>query len=83
MTMETPTNEEEQVKQEQALPELTKLCISVPEMAKYMSIGIVTAYNMVNTESFYPAFRVGKKYVVSVDRLRQWIIEQTDSRQSA
>ena len=65
--------------QERPLPELTKLCISVPEMAEYLSIGVVTAYNMVNMESFYPAFKVGKKHLISVEALRRWIAEQTQN----
>ena len=70
-------DEQQQTEQDKPLPELTKLCISVPEMAEYLSIGVVTAYNMVNMESFYPAFKVGKKHLISVEALRRWIDEQT------
>ncbi len=55
----------------------TDLCISVPEMGKRLHISRAKAYDLANQESFYPAFRVGTRRVVSLEALHRWLAEQT------
>ncbi|MBQ6960489.1 MAG: helix-turn-helix domain-containing protein [Clostridia bacterium] len=35
-----------------------------------------TAYNLTRQKSFYPAFRLGKRTIVSVQALHRWLEEQ-------
>ena len=58
-----------------------KQTLTVKEMAETLNIGIVTAYQLVNSEYFYPAFRIGRKILVNRQRLQEWLDEQTSSRQ--
>ena len=50
---------------------------TVHELAKDYGFGLSTAYKLVNSENFYPAFRVGKKILISADALERWVSEQT------
>ena len=49
-----------------------KLAISVPEMAKLLSISKPTAYALARSEGF-PAFQVGGRTLVSVPGLMAWV----------
>ncbi len=50
--------------------------ITVEKMATYLSISKTMAYELVHSRDFYPAFRIGRKILVNVDKLKQWIEEQ-------
>lgn len=52
-------------------------CITVPEMSKRLGVSRAMAYNLINSASFYPAFRIGKRVLVRVDALEKWLDEQT------
>lgn len=54
--------------------------INVPELAKRLGIARPTAYDLVNSEGFYPAFRIGRKILVNVELLKQWMKEQSNQR---
>ena len=54
-----------------------KQTMTVKEMAEALSIGSVTAYQLVNSEGFYPAFRIGRKILVNREKLQEWLNEQT------
>lgn len=56
---------------------MERKCMSVTEMAKVIGIARATAYNLVKQESFYPAFRIGKKILINVEALDRWVNEQT------
>lgn len=57
-----------------------ELTMNVKRMAECMGIGIVTAYQLCNSEGFYPAFRIGRKILVNRERLQQWLNEQTSKQ---
>ncbi len=58
-----------------------KQTLTVKEMAETLNIGIVTASQLVNSELFYPAFRIGRKILVNRQRLQEWLDEQTNVKQ--
>ena len=55
---------------------MEKTCISVLEMGRRLNIARTAAYALVKQPGFYPAFRIGRRVVVSVDALERWIDEQ-------
>lgn len=55
-----------------------RLAIDVSEMGKQLNISRKTAYELVNSRGFYPAFRIGRKILVNVELLKQWMKEQSD-----
>ena len=52
-------------------------CITVPEMSKRLGVSRAMAYNLINAEGFYPAFRIGKRVLIRVEALEKWLDEQT------
>ncbi len=46
--------------------------LNVKELAKYLGIGLNSAYQLVNSKGF-PALKIGKRIVVPIERLEQWI----------
>lgn len=52
-------------------------CITVPEMARTLHISRAAAYNLANSAGFYPAFRLGKRVLISATALTRWLEEQT------
>lgn len=53
----------------------SKQTLTVREMQDYLCVSRSTAYELVNTPGF-PAFRIGKKILVNVERLKEWIKQQ-------
>lgn len=49
-----------------------RICITVQEMAKRLSIGTTTAYKLANHPNFYPAKRIGGKIIINLSLLNQW-----------
>lgn len=62
---------------------MEKMTITVNELAKTMSIGYTNAYRLANSDGFYPAFRIGRKILINVDKLNQWLDEQTRQEDKA
>ena len=56
-----------------------RVALSVPEAAARLGISRAAAYNLVNSEGFYPAFRIGTRILVSVCQLDKWVVEQTSN----
>lgn len=54
-----------------------KLCFDIAGLCSALSIGKTTAYNLVNSASFYPAFKLDGKWLVNVDKLKKWLAEQS------
>ena len=50
--------------------------MSVIEMAKYLHIGRSRAYELVRDKDF-PSVKVGRKYIVSVYELKEWLKQKT------
>lgn len=55
-----------------------RLAITVSEMGRQLNISRKIAYELVNSRGFYPAFRIGRKILVNVELLKQWMREQSD-----
>ena len=51
--------------------------LNLQEVAEVLGVGYRTALTLVRRKDF-PAFRIGKKWVASRDRLRAWVESQTD-----
>ena len=56
----------------------SQYAINVNEMANRLNISRPTAYELVNSVGFYPAFRIGRKILINVDLLKQWMKEQSN-----
>lgn len=56
---------------------MENICITVPELGKRLGVSRAMAYNLVNAQGFYPAFRIGKRVLVRLDSLEKWLDEQT------
>lgn len=59
---------------------MENICITVQEMGKRLGVSRAMAYNLVNAQGFYPAFRIGKRVLVRLDSLEKWLDEQTAPR---
>lgn len=53
------------------------ICISVSDMGKTLGISRASAYNLVHSDGFYPAVRVGGRVLIRVSALEKWVEEQT------
>lgn len=57
---------------------MTKLCISVPEAARLLGLGRNSVYEAVRRGEV-PAVRVGRRLVVPIRALEEWLEAQTRS----
>lgn len=55
-----------------------KLAVSVAEMAEMIGVSKPIAYEICRRNDFNGMFKIGKRTLVSVDRLREWIDKQVD-----
>ena len=55
-----------------------RLTISVAEMAEYLGVSRPTAYAILNKGDCRAGFKVGRRTVVSVERLKEWVNRQTE-----
>lgn len=55
---------------------MNKKTATVEHMAIILGIGRATAYELAHDPSFYPAFRIGRKILINLDRLDEWMKEQ-------
>lgn len=55
------------------LPQL----ITPHELAETLGISLLFCYKLIRSKGF-PSFRVGKKWLISTDRLMEWIAKQTN-----
>ena len=49
-----------------------RLTITVPELAETLNIGRNAAYDLCNAEGF-PCIRIGKRIVVPIEPLKEWL----------
>lgn len=54
-----------------------RLAIDVSEMGKQLNISRKVSYELANSHGFYPAFRIGRKILINVELLKQWMREQS------
>jgi len=57
--------------------------ITVDEMAEVLHIGKKTAYALANKPDFSPAFRIGRRLLISVDGLGEWIAQGGTGRRES
>lgn len=55
---------------------MDKKTISVEQMAVMLGVGRATAYSLANDPSFFPAFRIGRKILISIEKLDEWLAKQ-------
>ena len=60
------------------MDKISDYCITVPELAKRLGVSRQMAYNLVNSQGFYPAFRIGKRILVRMSSLEKWLDEKTN-----
>lgn len=56
-----------------------RLTISVAEMAEYLGVSRPVAYKILNRADCRAGFKVGRRTVVSVERLKEWVNSQTEN----
>lgn len=61
---------------------MEKLTYTVDELAQALSIGRNQAYNLCHEQGF-PSIRIGKRLVIPVDSLREWLKEQGTEQRNA
>ena len=59
---------------------LAPLAVSAPEAARLLGVSKPTLYQLMNKSGF-PAFKVGKRTLISVEGLREWINKQVEVEQ--
>ena len=50
--------------------------MTIRQFMNYENIGRTKAYELVHDPSFYPAFRIGKKILINIEKLKKWNDEQ-------
>lgn len=58
---------------------MEKLTISATELPRVLGVGRNTAYELVKRSDF-PAVRIGRRIVVPVDALREWLERQASEK---
>ena len=59
-----------------------KLCITVEEMGELLGIGRSKAYEVARRADF-PAIRLGRKLLISVKGLEEWVARQSGEMKAA
>lgn len=55
---------------------MEKATMTVKELQQYLGVSRSTVYELVNSKDF-PSFRIGKKILISKERLNEWIQSRT------
>lgn len=58
---------------------MAEATMAVNELEQYLGIGRKTAYQLVNSKGF-PAFRIGRKVLISRDGLERWMRAQQEMK---
>jgi excisionase family DNA binding protein len=58
---------------------MEKLVLTLTEAAEAMSVSVPTMRTVIHQPGF-PAFRVGKRWVIPVDAFREWMHKQALAR---
>ena len=54
---------------------VNKKTYSAADLAEYLSISLVGAYNLMQSHGF-PSFRIGRRILVTCDAFEKWLEEQ-------
>lgn len=52
-------------------------CITAVEFSELLGVSKCTAYHIIRSADFYPAFRIGRKWFVNLEELKHWMAEQS------
>lgn len=68
------------IQEEPKMSETKKTCITLnaPELAKLLGISRSAAYNLMHRADF-PSFRIGKRLLVTQDKVFEWVDAQTSA----
>ncbi|MBO6094059.1 MAG: helix-turn-helix domain-containing protein [Clostridia bacterium] len=55
---------------------MERATMTVKELQLYLGVSRTTVYELVNSKDF-PSFRIGKKILISKERLNEWIQSRT------
>ena len=56
---------------------MKKTCLTVEELRQHLNCSATTAYRLVHSEGF-PTFKIGRKILIPVDKLNEWIERQSE-----
>lgn len=56
-----------------------KALLTANDICKYLSIGISTAYKLLNTKGF-PTVQIGSRKYANKELLDKWLVEQAEKR---
>lgn len=51
--------------------------LTIKQFMEYQNIGRTKAYELVHDPSFYPAFRIGRKILINMEKLKKWNFDQS------
>ncbi len=51
--------------------------LTIRQFMEYQNIGRTKAYQLAHDPDFYPAFRIGGKILISLDKLKKWNFDQS------
>ena len=54
--------------------------LTIRQFMEYQNIGRTKAYQLAHDPEFYPAFRIGGKILISLDKLKKWNFDQSMKR---
>ena len=57
--------------------------LTIRQFMEYQNIGRTKAYQLAHDPDFYPAFRIGGKILISLDKLKKWNFDQSMKRGGA
>ena len=61
------------------MDKLEPLAVSAPEAARLLGVSKPTIYQYIHQEGF-PAFKLGNRTLVSVERLKDWMRKQVNEQ---
>ena len=51
--------------------------LTIRQFMEFQNVGRTKAYQLAHDPDFYPAFRIGGKILISMDKLRKWNFDQS------
>lgn len=51
--------------------------LTIRQFMEYQNIGRTKAYQLAHDPAFYPAFRIGGKILISLEKLKKWNFDQS------
>lgn len=54
-------------------------CLTVTELSQRLGIGRNAAYALAVSDGFFPAFRIGRRLIISEAALAKWLEQKTEN----